>query len=270
MNANAISLVPRRTHGWRMGFANMLAKENAAWWRTRRWWIQALVAIFFVLGSTVANHQLGRSSIERIASFNTLWVFAAVLSIAAILLGQDSILGEMQSGTAAWVLSKPLRRPAFLLAKLVANGLGLLVTAVLIPGVIVYGYGDFVGGVKLPVAGYAGAMGLAYLYLFFYLTLAMMLATLFSGRGPVFGIALGIAWGWLLVRPAWLEALLPWNLLTGVIAESTTNQSLSGLPLGGYLILGEQLPTLVPIIATALWCVLFTGVAFWRIRRVEF
>jgi hypothetical protein len=25
-----------------------------------------------------------------------------------------------------------------------------------------------------------------------------------------------------------------------------------------------------PIIATAVWCVLFTGVAFWRIRREEF
>jgi len=266
MNANAISLVPRRTHGWRMGFANMLAKENAAWWRTRRWWIQALVAIFFVLGSTVANHQLGRSSIERIASFNTLWVFAAVLSIAAILLGQDSILGEMQSGTAAWVLSKPLRRPAFLLAKLVANGLGLLVTAVFIPGVIAYWYGDLVGGVKLPVAGFAGAMGLVYLSLLFYLTLAMMLAILFRGRGPVFGIAMGAAWGWIMIgRHGWLEALLPWRLLIGYVTDTGND-----LSLGGLLILGEQLPTLVPIIATALWCVLFTGVAFWRIRRVEF
>jgi hypothetical protein len=74
----------------------------------------------------------------------------------------------------------------------------------------------------------------------------------------------------MLGRPAWLEALLPWNLLTGVMAEGTSTQSLSGLPLGGYLILGEQLPTLVPVIATALWCVLFTAIAFWRIRRVEF
>ncbi len=117
MNADAIRLVPRRTHGWRMGFANMLAKENAAWWRTRRWWIQSLVAIFFVDGSMVANHQLGGASIERIASFNTLWVFAWVLPIFAITLGQDSILGELHSGTAAWVLSKPLRRPAFLLGE---------------------------------------------------------------------------------------------------------------------------------------------------------
>ncbi len=266
MNANATRLISCRTHGWRMGFANMLAKENAAWWRTRRWWTLALVAIFFVDGSMLANDQLTGASVERIASLNNLLVIAGVLSIAAILLGQDAILGEMHSGTAAWVLSKPLRRPAFLLAKLVANGLGLLVTAVFIPGVIAYGYFDLVGGVKLPVAGFAGAMGLVCLSLLFYLTLAMMLATLFRGRGPVFGIAMGAAWGWLLLQPpAWLGALLPWKLLTGPITDTETIPSL-----GGHLILGQQLPTLVPIIATALWCVLFSAIAFWRIRRVEF
>lgn len=268
MNANAISLVPRHTHGWSMGFANMLAKENAAWWRTRRWWIQALVAIFFVDGSMLANHQLAGQSVERIASLSNFLVIAGVLPVAAILLGQDAILEEMQSGTAAWVLSKPLRRPAYLLAKLIANGLGLLVTTVFIPNIIAYGYFDLVGGVKLPVAEFAGAMGLVYLYLFFYLTLAMMLATLFNGRGPVFGIAVGAAWGYMLVQPpAWLEALLPWKLLQGHITDTGTGFDLS---LAGRLIVGEQLPTLIPIIVTALWCVLFTGVAFWRIRRMEF
>lgn len=266
MNANATSLVPRRTHGWLMGFANMLAKENAAWWRTRHWWKQALVAIFFVNGTMLANDQLGGASMERIASLNNLLVIAGVLPIAAILLGQDAILGEMHSGTAAWVLSKPLRRPAYLLAKLVANGLGLLVTTVFIPNVIAYGYFDLVGGVKLPVAGFAGAMGLAYLSLLFYLILAMMLATLFRGRGPVLGIAMCVAWGWMLIQPpAWLDALLPWKLLTGPTMDAETVPSLAG-----HLILGEPLPTLVPIIATALWCVLFTAIAFWRIRRVEF
>jgi ABC-type transport system involved in multi-copper enzyme maturation permease subunit len=249
-----------------MGFVNMLAKENAAWWRTRRWWTLALVAIFFVDGTMLANDQLGGASIERIASLNNLLVIAGVLPIAAILLGADSILGEMHSGTAAWVLSKPLRRPAFLLAKLIAYGLGILVTMVFIPNVIAYCYFDIVGGLKLPVAGFAGAMGLVYLYLLFYLILAMMLATLFRERGLVFGIAVGVAWGWMLLQPPpWLDALLPWRLLTTYVTDAVTI-----LSLGGQLILGEQLPTLVPIMATALWCVLFTGVALWRIRRVEF
>ena len=37
-------------------------------------------------------------------------------------------------------------------------------------------------------------MGLDYLNLLFYLTLALMLATLFNGRGAVLGISLVVAW----------------------------------------------------------------------------
>ena len=48
MNANSVSLIPSRKRGWRMGLANMLAKENVAWWRTRRWWVQCLIALFFL------------------------------------------------------------------------------------------------------------------------------------------------------------------------------------------------------------------------------
>jgi hypothetical protein len=36
------------------------------------------------------------------------------------------------------------------------------------------------------------------------------------------------------------------------------------------LVTDALLPTVTPIIATALWCVLFTGVAIWLIRQEEF
>ena len=35
MSASEALLIPRRERGWRMGLANMLGKELAAWWRTR-------------------------------------------------------------------------------------------------------------------------------------------------------------------------------------------------------------------------------------------
>ncbi len=54
---------------------------------------------------------------------------------------------------------------------------------------------------------------------------------------------------------------MPWNLLMPFGASS---------PLAGYLMLEAPLPTVSPIIASALWCVLFTGVAIWRMRREEF
>ena len=40
--------------------------------------------------------------------------------------------------------------------------------------------------------------------------------------------------------------------------------------LAAYLVAGQPLPTVMPIIATAAWCVLFVLVGMWRFRREEF
>jgi hypothetical protein len=183
MNANATRLVSCRTHGWRMGFANMLAKENTAWWRTRRWWIQGLLWLILLNIGSATSLRMGMTD-----SF--LYVAGLVLPIAAIVLSQDAILGERHSGTAAWVFSKPLRRPAFLLAKIISYGLGFLVTGILLPGGIACLKIIARGGSRSFLPGFVGSLGLVYLNLVFYLTLALMLATLFHGRGPVMGITL--------------------------------------------------------------------------------
>jgi hypothetical protein len=258
MNANGLALVPCRERGWKMGLANMLAKENHGWWRTRRWWIQVLLWLIILnLGSATDLH-MGMPD-------NFLFVAGLVLPIAAIVLSQDAILGERHSGTAAWVFSKPLRKPAFLLAKIIAYGLGFLVTGVLLPGGIAclqIIIGD--SSVSL-LPRFAASLGLVYLNLLFYLTLALMLATLFQGRGPVMGIPLFISFLWMIPDSTRLAEFMPWVLVTPVGAG---NGALP--PLTGYLLSGQPLPTVAPIIATALWCVWFTAVAFWRIRREEF
>ena len=262
MNANSVSLIPSRERGWRMGLANMLAKENVAWWRTRRWWIQCLIALFFLNFLTALNLRSGGIS-NAVISF--LWIAGAVAPVAAIIIGQDAVLGERLSGTAAWVLSKPIQRPAFILAKLIAYGVGLLATWVVLPGAIAYLEFAVLGKVHLPIPGFAGALGLAYLNLLFYLTLALMLATLFQGRGAVLGIALIVVWGFMITPLGVLLAdVMPWRLLI----DLGINGALPAL--GGYLLQGVPLPTVTSIIATAAWCVLFVGVAIWRIRREEF
>ena len=124
MSADTSVLVPSRARGWRMGLRNMLAKELGAWWRTRRWWMQCLIALLLLNGTLALNLKDG-GRVDN-AGMNFLVMAALCVPFAAISLAQDSILGEGHSGTAAWVLSKPLRRPAFILAKLIANGLGLL------------------------------------------------------------------------------------------------------------------------------------------------
>jgi len=252
-----------------MGLANMLAKESRAWWRTRRWWIQCLLWLL-LLNVTLWLNIKGDLRVDQ-AGLNFLMMAGLGVPIAAISMGQDSILGERHSGTAAWVLSKPMRRPAFVLAKLIALGLGLLVTGVVLPGVIAY-FQLRANGLSqlLSASGWAEAMGLIYLSILFYLTLALMLATLFHGRGPVLAITLMILlaglmpWSYDLVdkHVPWLLAVLPWDMLM-----------LGGggqVPLTALLALGRPLPTVTPIIGTAGWCVLFTIVAIWRFRREEF
>jgi len=270
MSTNEALLVPCRTRGWRMGLRSMLSKELAAWWRTRQGWVQCLVALL-VLNGLLAINLRGNTGPNAVENATLAFMVTAALCVplAAVSLAQDSILGEKHSGTAAWVLSKPLRRPAYVLTKLIANGLGLFVAWTALPGVVAY--------LQLlkPADGYftplriAGVMGLNYLNLIFFLTLALMLATFFNGRGPVLGISLALAWAGpmpIISAPiqkyaSWLYDVLPWKLLI----DFNTNR-----PLAFYLANGQPLPTVTPIIATALWCLLFTAVAIWRMSREEF
>jgi len=266
MSTNEALLVTRRERGWRMGLTSMLSKELAAWWRTWRGWVQCLVALLLLNGNMAISLKVSPVSSAALAFMMNLGL---CVPLAAVSMAQDSILGEKHSGTAAWVLSKPLRRPAYVLAKLIALGLGLFVAWVALPGVIAYFQ------LAKPTEGYftplriAGVMGLAYLNLLFFATLALMLATFFNGRGQVLGISLALAWAGpvpfvstpIQEYAPWLYDLMPWKLLI----DFETNQ-----PLAYYLANGQPLPTVLPIIATALWCVLFTAVAIWRMSREEF
>lgn len=268
MTAFESSLRSNRTLGWRMGLRNMLAKENFAWWRTRRWWIQILVAVLILNGSLALNLRDPQRMSVDLEAINFLNTSALFVPILIVILTLDSIIGERHSGTTAWVFSKPLQRPAFILSKLIAYGLGFLMTWVLIPNIIFYVQLVAAGRVGLSIPGFIGLIGLSFLNLLFYMTLALMLATLFNSRVPGLGISIFIAWAGplqILAKPMesyvpWLENILPWKLISG-FGEP---------PLAGYLALGAPLPTVVPIIATVLWCVLFVVVAIWRISREEF
>jgi hypothetical protein len=268
MDTNISTLVPRHANGWRMGLANMLAKENFAWWHTHRWWIQILVAVLILNGSLALNLRDPRGAPVDLQAINYLNTSALFVPIIIVVLAQDAILSERHSGTTAWVLSKSLQRPAFILSKLIAYGLGFLVTWVLIPNIVFYFQLVAAGRAGLSIPGFIGLIGLSFLNLLFYLTLALMLATLFNSRAPGLGISILIAWAGplqFIARPMekylpWLEDILPWKLLS----------SIGGPPMAGYLALGAPLPTVVPIIATVLWCVVFVGVAIWRISQEEF
>jgi hypothetical protein len=264
MSVDTALLNPSRSRGWSMGLGNMLTKELGSWWKTRRWWVQCLVAVLVLNGTMALNMRAGSVSG---AAMNFLVTSALFVPLAAISLAQDAILGERHSGTAAWVFTKPLRRAAYILAKVLTHGLGLLVAWVAIPLRIAYLQISTSVQDHPAASGFAGAAGLVFLNLFFYFALALMLATIFNGRGPVLGIAALLSFvgplGLLaqpLARLPWVIKILPWTLTFPVGNED---------PLVASVVNGQPLPTVVPIIASALWCVVFIAVAIWRTSREE-
>jgi ABC-2 type transport system permease protein len=288
MAANA-ELFAVREQGWQMGFANLLRKEAGAWWRTRMWIIQSLIWLAILNGMVAimlwgVPDEAARSeaaaeagvSLDRVMEtapmrgMSIFLIFGGIaLPIAGLIVGQDALIDEKKSGTAAWVLSKPVSRPAFVLTKLIAHAFGFLVTGIVLQGVVAYlqisAAANMAGLARPPLLGFAGALGLVYLNLLFYLTLTLMLGAFFAARGPVLGIGFGLLFGYQIfvgLANGLLAYVGPWGLV--VQTPITPN------PLSLLVALGQPLPTVVPIVTTALWCVVFTVLAVWRFAREEF
>ena len=251
--------------GWGNGFANLLRMEFSLWWRTRKWWVHLLVWLVIFNGiaaaGIISSIQDGlapaRIFVDVIEPLLIIGGVAMVIGIVTT--SQGAIIGEKQLGTGAWIISKPVARSAFVLAKLVAIAASFLTLAIIIPGTLVYAQSVLLAGYTPDPAAYISAFGVLALQNLFYLAFSLMLGTLFATRGPLSGVALGCLFGGLVLPnflPRTITLLTPWLLIQ----------------LAPALARGEVLPAeaILPLIATALWVVLFVAVALWRFGREEF
>ena len=254
--------------GWRRGFNNLLRRENNAWWRTRRWWISILIWLVLVNGVVAASlwGDSGDPTVttppEQLAA-NTQLVFASILGIfgalGAAIAMQGVVIDEKKSGTAAWIMSKPASRAAFILSKLVANVVALLIVIIVVQGAIAYALLTIRSGTAPALGPFALSMAICAVHMLFYVTLTLMLGTLFSERGAVIAIPLGVLFGaqFLAGILGDLALLTPWYLNMG---PSLATQAM----------LGQPMEPITPLVATAIWCVVFVAVAIWRFQREEF
>ena len=153
--------------------------------------------------------------------------------MGAAILGMGAIIGEKQSGSAAWVLSKPLSRSAFVSAKLVALTVGVVSVAIVLQGVVAFGQIAAVSRELPGLVPFTIGLGVLALHTMFYLTLVVMLGTFLNSRGAVVGIALGILFGqqlagnllarWLCTCPA---ASAHWPLLRAWVSRSRPSSQL--------------------------------------------
>ncbi len=266
-SANNLQLLDER--GWRQGFANLFHKENGEWWHTRRWWMQSLFWLLIVNGILaiglwvvpVVEPAEVMDAVEKLDVFMRLMVLFPMFAV--VIITQGAIIGEKQSGTAAWILSAPVSRSGFILSKLIANAIGFLATIIIFQGLAAYVQISLSESSLLPLGLYLTNLGLLSLYLLFYLALTLMLGTFFNTREPVLGIAIGVAIGSMLGMGQLFAGFIPWLAL--VLPEA-----LPGLI--SALVQGESIPAIwpVPIIVMSLYIVLFVALAIWRFNREEF
>jgi ABC-2 type transport system permease protein len=255
--------------GWRRGFANLLRKENGEWWRTRRWWMQLLLWLLIINGimvivlwiSPAIDPAEAGDVVANTSSFTRLMAWFPMFAV--IVLAQGAIVGEKQSGTAAWILSAPVSRSSFILAKFIAHAIGFLVTVVVAQGAVAYAQLSLAERAFLPVGPFVAHLALLGLYLLFYLALTLMLGTLFDARGPVLGIAIAVAIASMIGLGQAIAGFLPWLIL--LLPEAIP-------ALIAARIQGAELPSAwpLPIVLIAVYTLLFLGVAVWRFRREEF
>lgn len=259
------------------GFSNLFSKDYGAWWGTRRWWINALLWTVLLAGLTAImlfapNEEANEASAAEITQaggltayilstgFTVFFEFGVpILAIGTIVLAQDLIIGEKQSGVAEWLLSKPLTRRAYILAKVFANAPPLLFLLVGLPSILVYGTLSLRIGTPYPLAPFLSAIGIMTLHTIFYLTLTLMLGTIFNNRGPILGIA--------------LASVLGGGLLGGLISPLFYVTPWMFPKLAWLTATGQAIPSdmaVASLISTALWSVIFIFAALTKFEKMEF
>jgi len=150
--------------GWRRGFANLLRNENRMWWGTRKGlvhlllWLVVLNGLILLIGLTD-----GQDPNNPFTLYDTLiqvffQIGALATAIGVVTTAQGAIVREKQLGTAAWVLSKPVSRGAFVLAKFVAYAIGFVSLALVVPSAIFYGQSVFLAGRAPELAPFLGGV----------------------------------------------------------------------------------------------------------------
>jgi len=267
--SNQFQLVNEK--GWRRGLGNLLEGEYSAWFKSSRWWkhlimwfsiINVMMVIMIIASAKAAQEgNDGPPVLFMYGIFGGMFVAFGVMIIM-----QRVLIREKQSGTAAWVLSKPVTRTAFVVSRLLVNSIAILLTSVIVPGIILYmSLGLFSDIGWLSPLGFATALLMVSLHTLYWIALVLMMGTLFESSSGVIAVPLALFFTFWM-GTGLVPALIYFSplLLTFSPAPDQMNS------LAGSFMTGEPVFSWLPLISTIVSCVIFITVAIRRFNRQEF
>jgi ABC-2 type transport system permease protein len=249
----------RTVQGWRTGLNNLLSAEFGRW-GTKDWYIMMGIWLVIINGSLLGLLSGAEDVTAALIILGLLAGMFPVINVVIVL--QDVIIGEKETGTAAWILSKPVSRSAYIFSKLIGNLVGFVISLALVPGIVAYATFYLVGGVLLSPGPFFAAIAILALNLIFYLTLTLMLGTFFDSRGGVIGIPMIIGPGYSLFYN--LPLISEFHPMAMFLPPANT-----GISFFGSIALGEPVGSLIPFFTTIIGIILFTIIALLRFRREE-
>ena len=276
------ALQPKRPTGRLTGFGNLVLRESRKWWGTRRWWMQALIWLailngFVVFGLHIMPGIVDEAAVEMEANGNSTANLMAgeefqqdvpnamfglatfLLPVGVIILVQSQVYAEKRSGVAAWIMSKPVARPAYLLAKLLADAAGILLVMVVIQ--MIPAYLLMTSVIEVNTTDFLAAVGMLVLLLLFYQSFTLMMSVIGSSTEVVMGASLGLLLGGLVLKDPLTRMLDDLIFLTPWTLPDAISLTLSGQPLPDVM--------QVTLVAVPLLTLICLGVMFWQFRRQE-
>src|SRR5512146_535014 len=272
MSAN-VSVTFKRVEekGWRRGLGNLLQGEYSAWFKSSKWWkhlvmwfsIINLMMIIMIIASANAAKDGGEAPpiLFMYGIFGGQFVACGVMIIM-----QRVLVGEKHAGTAAWVLSKPVTRTAFVVSRMVINSIAILLTSVIVPGVIFYiSLGLFSNLGWLPPIGFLAGLLMVALHTFYWIALVLMMGTLSESSAVAMGVPMTlffVFWMGTEMMPALID------ISPLLLTFSPAPDQMSALAVS--FMTGAPAFSWLPLISTVLSCAMFVAVAIWRFNRQEF
>lgn len=263
-------------------FNNLFARENKKWWGTRRWWTQLLIWLVILNGFVVFGlfvmPGLVENSVQRAEATttsdtdvmtaeefkqdvpNVLFGLATFfLPIGVIILSQNQVYGEKQSGVTAWILSKPVARSTYLLAKLIADAISIHMLMVIVQMMTAYVLLTFV--ITVDASNFVLAVGLLILLLLFYQSFTLMMSVLGNSTEIVMGVSLGFLLSGLILKNLLATVIGDFIFLTPWMLPDVISAVISGQPL-----LPQMLATIIAVPLLTLSCLV---VMFWQFSKQE-